>query len=85
MKLLYFCQDDCQRCPPVKEVISQVTDIKIETIDAISDDGKFDVNMYGVQGTPAVILIDEDDDEIFSWRGITPSIEELNYMIGYNK
>ncbi len=83
-----FFQEDCIRCPPAKNVcnilIEKDLDVKLYDISTI--DGMTEAAFHEVISTPTTIIVDDDDNELESWRGDAPTIEELeNSLISYMK
>lgn len=75
-----FWQQECPRCPPAKEVCCEVSDelgVDVEYWNIKDRDGLAEASFHGVMSTPAVIIVNEDEEEIFSWTGTIPGKEEM--------
>ncbi|NIM46826.1 MAG: thioredoxin family protein [Candidatus Aenigmarchaeota archaeon] len=78
MKLLVFTKKDCPNCPPAKKLAKDLEkDFLVVIYDISEVDSLAEAQFYGVMSTPSLILVDEYDKEIRSWRGTTPSKEEI--------
>jgi len=80
-----FTKAKCPKCPAVKEI---GTELKKEGVSVFSYDldtieGLAEASFYSVLSTPSVIIQDEEEREIMSWRGVVPSLQELkHYLFG---
>ncbi len=78
-----FWQEDCIRCIPAKEICNVLLERKVPVrlFDIATIDGMTEAAFHEVISTPTIILVDEQDNEIQSWRGEAPSLQELESSI----
>lgn len=83
--LKLFYQQDCIRCPPAKEVCTKLIEkkapVKILLYDISTIEGMTEAAFHEVIATPTTVLVDESENELKSWRGETPTIEEIENNI----
>ena len=79
MKLKLFTQEDCPNCPPAKNVCAELEKegVTIEYHDTGKPDGLAESMLYEVMSTPTLVHVDDADDEIFAWRGQTPTKQDV--------
>jgi hypothetical protein len=74
-----FTQDDCLKCIPAKEVCNKLSQknimVKLYNINTI--DGMTEAAFHEVLATPTTIIVDENENELQSWRGIAPTLEDI--------
>jgi protein-disulfide isomerase len=79
MLIKIFWRDGCPKCPPAKELGKKLsaadTDVKIYNLN--NAEGLAEATLYGVMSTPATVISDEKGKEVVSWRGETPSEDEI--------
>ncbi len=73
-----FWQENCPNCPPAKELGKQLEEmgIKVKYYNTKDPDGLAEATMFGIMNTPAVTIA-EGDNEIKSWKGEVPSLDEV--------
>ncbi len=79
-----FWQEDCVRCAPAKEVCNVLIkqkNVPVRLFDIATIDGMTEAAFHEVISTPTTIIVDEKDNELVSWRGETPTLEELEKRI----
>jgi hypothetical protein len=74
-----FWQEDCPRCGSAKEVINILIEKNknVKLFDIATIDGMTEAAFHEVISTPTTLIVDDHDNEITSWRGEPPSLEEL--------
>ena len=80
MTIKFFGRPDCPKCPPAKELAKKLQknqDFKVELYDLDNADGLAEGTLYGVMSTPTIIVVDDKDKEVVSWRGQTPTESEI--------
>ncbi|MEA3513894.1 MAG: thioredoxin family protein [Nanoarchaeota archaeon] len=79
MNLKIFTQDNCPNCPPAKEIGKQLEDegFKISYHDIRSLEGLSEATFHDVMATPSMVIVDDDDKEVHSWRSDVPSLDEV--------
>lgn len=78
-----FTKAKCPRCPAVNEI---GTELKKEGIpvfhyDLDTIDGLAEASFYSVLSTPSIIIEDEEEREVISWRGMVPSLQEVKQYL----
>jgi len=87
--LKLFWKSKCPNCPNAKKVVEQLTKkvqdknhlLKIIEYDVESVDGLAEASFYEIVSTPSIIIVDEKDNEIASFRGKVPTIAELENVL----
>lgn len=76
MKVKFFYKKDCPKCPAAKEVMAQVSHpVEAYSLDEV--DGLAEAAYHNVMSTPTVLILNEQEQEIASFRGEVPSKQEL--------
>ena len=76
-----FVKPNCAYCPQAIKLCDQVhvaKEIKIEKYDVSTDIGLAEAAFYEVMATPSILVINDDECEIESWRGEVPDLDRLN-------
>lgn len=76
VKLKLFTRAGCTKCP-VAKALCQKLDIGVTEFDVDTVDGMAEAAFHSVMATPTIVLIDEDDNELASWRGTVPAKETI--------
>ena len=73
-----FWQPSCVKCPKAEEVCDELEKegVKVERYNIADRDGLAESAFYQVLATPTMVII-ENDEEVKSWRGEAPSLEEV--------
>ena len=79
MKLKVFTQDNCPNCPPAKEIGKKLEDkgFAVSYHDIRSLEGLSEATFHDVLATPSMVLVDDNDVELHSWRSDVPSFDEV--------
>ena len=78
MVLKVFVKDDCPNCPAAKEVANQFSFSRLYSLD--DAEGLAEAAFHSVLCTPSMVLVDENDTVIQSWRCHVPRPTEIaNY------
>jgi glutaredoxin len=79
MKLKIFTKQDCPNCPAAKALGKKMEaeGKKIEWFDLDEEYGLTEAVYFDVLSTPAMIITDENDNEVKAWRGEVPGLEVL--------
>ena len=79
MKLKVFWKAECPNCPPAKKVAKELEQegVMVEYCNIDEVDGLTEATFYDVLSTPSIIVVDDNNREVASFRGTTPSKEEL--------
>jgi len=62
-----------------KEVVEDLSNVEYLNVEEVN--GLAEATYYGVMATPSIILIDDNENEVCSWRGDVPAKEELKEWI----
>jgi hypothetical protein len=80
MKLIkIFTKAKCPKCPAVKEMGTELKKegVRVSNYDLDTIDGLAEASFYSILSTPSVIIEDEEEREVMSWRGVVPSLQEV--------
>lgn len=78
MLLKIFVKEDCPNCPAAKEVARNFSFSKLYDLD--DTDGLAEAAFHSVLCTPSLVLVDDNDTVIQSWRCHVPRNSEIaNY------
>ena len=74
-----FIKAKCPKCPAVKEIGTELKKEGIPVFDYDLDtiDGLAEASFYSILSTPSLIIEDEEEREIRSWRGVVPTLQEV--------
>jgi len=85
LKIKLFTKKGCIKCPTAKRLCEELSNkINIESYLVDETNGITEANHYEVISTPSIILVDDKDKEIKSFRGTVPTKEELIGAINAN-
>lgn len=76
MKVKFFYKNDCPKCPAAKEIVSQLK-CEVEAFNLDEADGLAEAAYYSIMSTPSIIISDDEEKEIATFRGEVPSKAEL--------
>jgi glutaredoxin len=80
-----FTKAKCPKCPAAKEMGTELKKegIQVVNYDLDTIDGLAEASFYSVLSTPSVIIEDEEEREVMSWRGMVPTLQEVKqYLSG---
>jgi hypothetical protein len=79
MEIKLFWKNGCARCPQAKELCARLEadGYRVGYYDAESVDGLAEASFHEVMSTPSIVVVDDDDEELFSYRGVVPAYEEI--------
>jgi glutaredoxin len=79
MLVKIFWRKGCPKCPRAKELGKKLTKegIEVNYYNLDEAEGLSEGTTYAVMGTPTVIVVDEKNKEVASWRGKSPSESEI--------
>jgi hypothetical protein len=74
-----FTKAQCQKCPAVKEIGMELKKegIPVFNYDLDTIDGLAEASFYSILSTPSLIIEDEEEREVMSWRGVVPTLQEV--------
>ncbi len=78
-----FTKSKCPKCPPVKEIAQELKKegLVVFHYDLDTMDGLAEASFRGILSTPSLVIEDEEEKEIASWRGIVPTLQEVKRYI----
>ncbi|MBR9690606.1 thioredoxin family protein [Candidatus Woesearchaeota archaeon] len=80
MKVKIFWKEQCANCPPAKALGKKLEGEKgfeVSYYDIKEAGGLAESVMYDVMSTPSIIVCDENDKEIASWRVDVPKLSDI--------
>ena len=80
-----FTKAKCPKCPAAKEMGTELRKegVQVVNYDLDTIDGLAEASFYSVLSTPSVIIEDEEEREVMSWRGMVPTLQEVKqYLFG---
>ncbi len=71
-----FTKAKCPKCPAVKEMGTELKreGLPVLNYDLDTIDGLAEASFYSILSTPSIIIEDEEEREVFSWRGVVPTL-----------
>jgi glutaredoxin len=78
-----FTKAKCPRCPAAKEIATTLKEegVQVLNYDLDTIDGLAEASYYSVLSTPSIIIEDEEEKEVVSWRGIVPTLQEVKQYL----
>jgi len=78
-----FIKAKCPKCPAVKEIGTELKKegVNVFHYDLDTIDGLAEASYYSVLSTPSIIIEDEEEKEVISWRGVAPSLQEVKQYL----
>ena len=77
-----FWQEDCPQCGHAKEICNRLIEkrnhIPVKLFNITTIDGMTEAAFHEVLSTPTTIIVDDKENEIQSWRGQSPTFNELD-------
>ncbi len=78
-----FTKAKCPKCPAAKEIGMAlrkegvpVTHYDLDTIEGLAE-----ASFHSILSTPSIIIEDENEKEIVSWKGLVPTLQEVKRYI----
>lgn len=83
MKVKIFWREGCPKCPPAKELGQKLKDqgLDVQLLGFDEAEGLTEATIHQVMATPSIIVVDDKDNEVSSWRGETPDISEVKKVL----
>jgi len=74
-----FTKAHCPKCPAVKEIgtVLKKEGVHVLNYDLDTIDGLAEASFYSILSTPSLVIEDEGEREVISWRGVVPSLQEV--------
>ena len=78
-----FLKAKCPKCPAVKEIGMALKQegFPVNHYDLDTLDGLAEASFYSVLSTPSIIIEDEEEREVISWRGEVPTLQEVKQYL----
>lgn len=80
MKLLKFWAEWCQPCKKQSELLKDFKDFPVESINVEDESNVEIVNKYGVRGLPTLILLDDNNEVVHKFSGLT-TLDKIKEVI----
>lgn len=82
-----FWKNDCPRCPAAKEVAHGIEakgyPVSYYNVDDV--EGLAEASAHMVMSTPTTVIVDGEDNELESWRGVPPDASRIEgFFMGNN-
>jgi glutaredoxin len=74
-----FTKAKCPKCPAVKEIGKELKKEGLPVLhyDLDTVDGLAEASFCSIRSTPSIVIEDEEEREIISWRGVVPTLQEV--------
>ncbi len=76
MQIKLFWKKNCPKCPEAKSVLERMglayTDYDLEDVNGLTE-----AAFHSILTTPSILMVNEQGQEVFSWRGQIPSPKEI--------
>jgi len=81
-----FSMKECPKCASAKKFKKQLDEegIKAEIYDVKTVDGLAEATLFGIMGTPSVVVVDDSNKEMKTWRSEIPSMKEIKELAEKN-
>lgn len=78
-----FTKAKCPKCPAAKEIGMALRKEGVQVIhyDLDTIDGLAEASFHSILSTPSIIIEDEDEKEVMSWKGLVPTLQEVKRYI----
>ena len=78
-----FTKAKCPKCPGVKEIGKELKKegVPVFNYDLDTIDGLAEASFYSILSTPSIIIEDEEEREVASWRGVAPTLQEVKQRL----
>jgi len=74
-----FTKAKCPKCPAVREIGTKLKKegLPVLNYDLDTIDGLAEASFHSILSTPSIIIEDEEEREVISWRGVVPTLREV--------
>jgi hypothetical protein len=78
-----FTKAHCPKCPAVKEMgaILKKEGVSVLNYDLDTMDGLAEASFHSILSTPSILIEDEEEREVISWKGLVPSLQEVKQYL----
>lgn len=82
MLVKLFSMKECPKCGAAKKFKKQLEEegIKVNLFDIKTPDGLAEATFYGIMGTPSVVVVDDENNEMGIWKSEIPSLKEIKNL-----
>ena len=82
-----FTKAKCPKCPAAKEMAKTLKKegVPVFNYDLDTVDGLAEASFYSVLSTPSIIIEDEEEKEVMSWRGVVPTLQEVKQHLSVGR
>lgn len=84
LRLKVFWKKDCPNCPRAKNVAAQIEKkgIEVNYYDIETVEGLTEATLFTVLSTPSIMIVNENNSEVSTFRGSIPTLSELENAVG---
>ena len=74
-----FVKAKCPKCPAAKEIETTLKEEGFPVLhyDLDTIDGLAEASFYSILSTPSIIIENDKEEEVVSWRGVVPTLQEV--------
>jgi hypothetical protein len=78
-----FIKTKCPKCPAAKEIGRELKKegMPVFNYDLDTMDGLAEASFYSILSTPSIVIEDEEEKEVISWRGVVPTLREVRQYL----
>jgi hypothetical protein len=78
-----FTRAQCAKCPAAKEIGKKLEQegVAVFQYDLDTTDGLAEASFYSILSTPSLVIEDEQEKEVVSWRGRVPTLGEVKQYL----
>jgi len=78
-----FTKTQCPKCLAVKEIEKKLKKegVPVFHYDMDTPDGLAEASFYSILSTPSLVVENEEEREVISWRGRVPTLEEVKQYL----
>lgn len=81
-----FTKAQCPKCPEAKAIATALKNegVNVLQFDLDTVEGLAEASFHSVLSTPSLIVEDEEEQEMASWRGRMPTLQEVKACLVRN-
>jgi hypothetical protein len=78
-----FIKAKCPKCPAAKEIGKELKreGVPVFNFDLDTIDGLAEASFHSILSTPSIIIENEEEKEVISWRGEVPTLQEVKQYL----
>ena len=78
-----FTKAHCPKCPAAKEIGAELKKegVSVSNYDLDTIDGLAEAAFHSILSTPSIVIEDEEEREVISWRGEVPTLQEVKQYL----